>query len=109
MEAKCPSCQAPLKYDIRFFGRKFKCATCLRVIAIDKHGALRLVVPKTPGAPAVKPAPVTSPPITYMCQHCKGTLETDAWMGMQDEECPFCGKVNRVPPSKEQRRQQEGR
>jgi len=106
MQAKCPSCQAPLTYDSRFFGRRFKCATCLRVIEIDKHGVPRLVAPK---ASAAKPAPANLPPIAYKCQHCKGTLETDAWMGMQEQECPFCGKVNRVPPSAEQRRQQEGR
>ena len=102
MEAKCPNCQAPLNYDSRFFGRKFKCATCLRVIEIDKHGVPRLVAPKAPPVQGVKPGPVDSRPIVYKCQHCKGALETDGWMAMKEEECPFCGQVNRVPPHKEQ-------
>lgn len=97
MEAKSPGCQAPLNYDARFFGRKFKCATCLRVIEIDMRGVPRLVAPKPPAAPAAKPVPADARPITYACRHCKGALETDAWMAMKEEDCPFCGKVNRVP------------
>jgi phage FluMu protein Com len=109
MQANCPGCQAPLTYDSRFFGQRFKCARCLQVIEINELGILRLVAPKAATAQPVEPAAADPHPIKYKCQHCKAALETGSSMGMQEEPCPICKTVNRVPPSKEQQRQEKER
>lgn len=109
MQAKCPSCQAPLTYDSKFFGKRFKCAKCLQVVEINKQGSPQLVAPSAAIAQAFKPAPADSHPINYKCKHCKAVLETDASLGMQEEACPLCKKMNHVPPSREQHREQKER
>lgn len=45
--------------------------------------------------------------IQYTCNHCKAVLETDDSLGMKEEACPLCKKVNHVPPSKQQKRERE--
>ena len=109
MQAKCPSCQAPFAYDSKFFGKRFKCAKCLRVVEINKQGIPQLVASNAAIAQAFKPARADSHPIKYKCKYCKTVLETDASLGMKEEACPICKKVNVVPPSKEQQREQKER
>ena len=45
--------------------------------------------------------------IEYTCNHCGHLLETDDSLGMKEEVCPVCKKVNLVPPSRKQKREQK--
>jgi uncharacterized membrane protein YccF (DUF307 family)/phage FluMu protein Com/uncharacterized protein YbaR (Trm112 family) len=108
-QANCPGCQAPMTYDARFFGQRFKCAKCLQVVEINEQGIPRLVAPNAASAQAVEPALEDPHPIKYKCQHCKAALETSSSMGMREEPCPVCKTVNRVPQSKQQQQEQKDR
>jgi phage FluMu protein Com len=106
LQAQCPGCDAPLTYDSKFFGKKFKCAKCLRVVEINKEGIPQLVSHNAAIVQALTPYPADSRSIEYKCKHCKAVLETDSSLGMKEEICPLCNKVNQVPPSKEQQSEQ---
>jgi uncharacterized Zn finger protein (UPF0148 family) len=43
--------------------------------------------------------------IEYKCRHCGALLETDDYLGGQTESCPMCHHVNRIPPSRSQRKE----
>jgi phage FluMu protein Com len=105
----CPGCKAPLLYDARFFGQKFRCAKCLKVVEINGKGIPRLVGPDAAGGQASQPASTDPLPIKYTCGHCKAPLETDSSLGGKEEPCPVCKKVNPVPLSKAQQREQKER
>lgn len=107
MQANCPSCKALLNYDTKHFGKRFKCAKCLAVVEIDAGGIPRLVAPNPVSTTAFRPAPSGGKPIKYKCKHCKAVLETDEFLGMKEEACPLCKKINTVPASQRQMREQK--